>query len=31
MKLVDKPVAVNPDPVLEVYAKEQAWPIISLR
>jgi HAD superfamily hydrolase (TIGR01490 family) len=31
MKLVDKPVAVNPDPVLETYAKEQAWPIISLR
>ena len=31
MKLVDKPVAVNPDPVLEAYAQEQAWPIISLR
>lgn len=31
MKLVDKPFAVNPDPVLEAYAVEQAWPIISLR
>ena len=31
MKLVDKPVAVNPDPVLEAYAKEHDWPIISLR
>jgi len=31
MKLVDKPVAVNPDPILEAYAKDQAWPIISLR
>ena len=31
MKLVDKPVAVNPDSVLEAYAKGQDWPIISLR
>ena len=31
MKLVDKPVAVNPDPVLDAYAKDQGWPIISLR
>ncbi|CEN56498.1 HAD family hydrolase [Candidatus Methylopumilus turicensis] len=31
MKRVDKPVAVNPDPVLEAYAKDQDWPIISLR
>jgi HAD superfamily hydrolase (TIGR01490 family) len=31
MKLVDKPVAVNPDPLLETYAKDQDWPIISLR
>jgi HAD superfamily hydrolase (TIGR01490 family) len=31
MKLVDKPVAVNPDSVLEAYAKDQDWPIISLR
>ena len=31
MKLVDKPVAVNPDPVLEAYAQDQNWPVISLR
>ncbi len=31
MKLVDNPVAVNPDPVLDAYAKDQGWPIISLR
>jgi len=31
MKLVDKPVAVDPDATLEAYAKEQGWPIISLR
>ncbi len=31
MKLVDKPIAVDPDPVLENYAKTQGWPIISLR
>lgn len=31
MKLVDAPIAVNPDPVLEQYAKDKNWPIISLR
>ncbi|HSH72092.1 MAG TPA: HAD family hydrolase [Methylophilaceae bacterium] len=31
MKLVDKAVAVDPDPVLKAYAEEQGWPIISLR
>ncbi|MGZ8250901.1 MAG: histidinol-phosphatase [Methylophilaceae bacterium] len=31
MKLVDKPVAVDPDPVLKAYADEQGWPVISLR
>lgn len=31
MKLVDSPVAVNPDPILEQYAKDQDWPIVSLR
>ncbi|OAM51889.1 phosphoserine phosphatase [Methylovorus sp. MM2] len=31
MKLVDKPIAVDPDPILQAYAEEHAWPIISLR
>jgi phosphoserine phosphatase len=31
MKLVDAPVAVNPDPVLAQYAKDHDWPVISLR
>jgi len=31
MKLVDKPIAVDPDPVLKAYADEQGWPVISLR
>ena len=31
MKLVDAPIAVNPDPVLAQYARDNAWPIISLR
>lgn len=31
MKLVDKPVAVDPDPTLKAYAEEAGWPIISLR
>lgn len=31
LKMVNHPVAVDPDPVLESYAKEQGWPIISLR
>jgi len=31
MKLVDKAVAVDPDPVLKAYAEEQGWPVISLR
>lgn len=31
LKMVDHPVAVDPDPVLEDYAREQGWPIISLR
>lgn len=31
MKLVDHPVAVDPDETLKAYAKDKAWPIISLR
>lgn len=31
MQLVDRPVAVDPDPVLNDYALAQGWPIISLR
>ena len=31
LELVDHPVAVDPDPVLESVAKEREWPIISLR
>lgn len=31
LKMVNHPVAVNPDPVLESYAREQGWPVISLR
>lgn len=31
MKLVDHPVAVNPDTTLAQHAEEQGWPIISLR
>lgn len=31
LKMVNHPVAVDPDPVLESYAKERGWPIISLR
>ncbi len=31
LRLVDKPVAVNPDPILRKEAEENQWPIISLR
>jgi len=31
MKLVTNPVAVDADETLTAYAKEQAWPAISLR
>ena len=31
LQLVDRPVAVDPDPVLQDYATAQHWPIISLR
>ncbi|MEZ0238674.1 MAG: HAD family hydrolase [Methylophilaceae bacterium] len=31
LKVVDHPVAVDPDPVLRAYAEEAKWPIISLR
>ena len=31
LKMVDNPVAVDPDPVLEDYARAQGWPVISLR
>lgn len=31
LKLVDNPVAVDPDPTLEQYAREQGWPVMSLR
>ncbi len=31
MKMVKRPVAVNPDPQLKAHAEENGWPIISLR
>lgn len=31
LKLVDHPVAVDPDPTLRAHAEAQGWPIISLR
>jgi HAD superfamily hydrolase (TIGR01490 family) len=31
LKIVTKPVAVNPDPVLKAYANEVGWPQMSLR
>lgn len=31
LRLVDNPVAVDPDPTLEHYAREQGWPVLSLR
>jgi HAD superfamily hydrolase (TIGR01490 family) len=31
LKLVDRPVAVNPDPTLRAHAEGHGWPIISLR
>ncbi len=31
MKMVDKPIAVDPDPVLKEYAEAHNWPIVSLR
>lgn len=31
MKLVDRPVAVDPDAMLQAYAEEAGWPVISLR
>lgn len=31
LRLVDNPVAVDPDPTLEQYAREQGWPVMSLR
>ena len=31
LNLVDYPVAVDPDDILEKYAAKQDWPIISLR
>ena len=31
LKQVDHPVAVNPDKTLETFAKENGWPVISLR
>lgn len=31
LKLVDNPVAVDPDPTLRAHAEEQGWPVISLR
>ena len=31
LKLVDNPVAVDPDEKLKAYAQDQSWPIISLR
>ena len=31
LKMVNHPIAVDPDSVLESYAKEQGWPVTSLR
>lgn len=31
LKLVDHPVAVDPDDILDKYAHEHSWPVISLR
>ena len=31
MKLVNKPIAVDPDPTLKAYAIEHGWPVVSLR
>jgi HAD superfamily hydrolase (TIGR01490 family) len=31
MKLVQHPIAVNPDETLQAYAEQRSWPIISLR
>jgi phosphoserine phosphatase len=31
LRLVDNPVAVDPDPILREKAEENQWPIISLR
>ncbi|MDO6749286.1 HAD-IB family hydrolase, partial [Gilvimarinus sp. 1_MG-2023] len=31
LRLVDHPVAVNPDSTLEAEARQYGWPIISLR
>jgi phosphoserine phosphatase len=31
LKLVDHPIAVDPDNILEQYSTEHGWPIISLR
>ena len=31
LKLVDNPVAVDPDPTLERFAREQGWPVMTLR
>lgn len=31
LRLVDHPVAVDPDPTLEQYAREQGWMVMSLR
>ncbi|GBG15382.1 phosphoserine phosphatase [Novimethylophilus kurashikiensis] len=31
MKMVQQPVAVDPDPQLKAYAEENGWPIMSLR
>ncbi|MFM8758664.1 MAG: HAD family hydrolase, partial [Methylophilaceae bacterium] len=31
LRLVNHPVAVNPDPILQAEAEQKAWPIMSLR
>ena len=31
LRLVDNPVAVDPDPTLEQHAREQGWPVMTLR
>ena len=31
LKIVDTPIAVDPDDTLKQYAQQQNWPILSLR
>jgi HAD superfamily hydrolase (TIGR01490 family) len=31
LEVVERPVAVDPDPQLDAYARDRGWPVISLR